>query len=94
MTERTGRSHLTAFLSSDDGRTWQGGLLLDPREKVSYPDGQQAADGTIIIAYDCERVGAREIDWAGFREEDILSGDANAPRVRLRNRISASPSTR
>ena len=25
------RSHLTALLSSDDGRTWTGGLLLDER---------------------------------------------------------------
>jgi len=32
------RSHMTAFVSDDDGATWKGGLLLDERES-SYPDG-------------------------------------------------------
>ncbi len=36
------RSNMTAFLSSDDGRTWPHQLLLDPRAMVSYPDGFQA----------------------------------------------------
>lgn len=38
---RTSRSHLTAYLSKDDGTTWTGGLMLDERRGVSYPDGQQ-----------------------------------------------------
>ena len=38
------RRHLTAFISTDDGRTWGGGLMLDERRGVSYPDGQQTAD--------------------------------------------------
>ncbi len=37
------RSHLTAWLSEDDGKTWRGGLMLDERATVSYPDGFQAA---------------------------------------------------
>ncbi len=37
---RTSRSHLTAYVSKDDGKTWTGGLLLDERLGVSYPDGQ------------------------------------------------------
>src|SRR5678816_4100427 len=41
------RSHLTAYLSPDDGKTWRGGLLLDDRQWVSYPDGDQAPDGRI-----------------------------------------------
>src|SRR5262249_55787896 len=32
------RSHLTASLSDDDGKTWRGSLLLDDRMNVSYPD--------------------------------------------------------
>ena len=57
--KKTGRSHLTAFVSKDDGRSWEGGLMLDERGGVSYPDGQQTADGTIYITYDFDRTGAR-----------------------------------
>ena len=87
------RSHLTAYLSDDDGATWNGGLLLDERKPVSYPDGDQAEDGTITITYDFERTGAREILMAAFREEDILTARPEAPSVRLRQVISrpASP---
>ncbi|MDR2438084.1 MAG: glycoside hydrolase [Planctomycetaceae bacterium] len=74
LTQRTGRSHLQAFLSDDDGQTWKGGLMLDERNQVSYPDGDQANDGTIFIIYDFERYGAREILLARFTEEDVLAG--------------------
>lgn len=73
------RSHLTAFISDDDGLTWKGGLLLDDRTKVSYPDGTQGADGTIYIIYDYNRAGKtdedRKILLARFREEDVLAGE-------------------
>jgi hypothetical protein len=69
-----GRSHLTALLSMDDGSTWSGGLLLDERSHVSYPDGVEAEDGRIFVIYDYERHGAKEILWAVFREEDVLEG--------------------
>ena len=65
--KRIGRSHLTAYVSKDDGRTWSGGLLLDERNRVSYPDGQQAADGTIRIIYDFDRTGERHILMATFQ---------------------------
>ena len=45
--KQTERSHLTAFLSRDDGDTWSRGLLLDERHGVSYPDGQQDQDGAL-----------------------------------------------
>jgi hypothetical protein len=48
------RSHMTVFVSDDDGATWKGGLLLDERES-SYPDGIQAEDGTLFIIYDHQR---------------------------------------
>jgi len=78
------RSHMTAFLSDDDGRTWLGGLLLDandgsesphggPDSGVSYPDGFQTDDGTICIQYDYQRQSG-EIRMAKFREEDVLAG--------------------
>jgi len=64
--EAAGRSHLTAMLSDDDGVTWTGGLLLDERPAVSYPSGQEAADGTIVIAYDHSRTGSKAIHLAVF----------------------------
>jgi len=78
------RSHLTAYLSDDDGRTWQGGFLLDERGGVSYPDGTQAEDGTIYVIYDFERRGAKQILMATLTEADILAGEAISGRVRLR----------
>jgi hypothetical protein len=82
------RSHLTAYLSKDDGKTWVGGLLLDERGGVSYPDGQQTADGLIRIIYDYSRTGDRQILIAVFREEDVLAGKAVTRDVRLRQRVS------
>src|SRR5690606_11570626 len=55
------RTDMTAFLSDDDGETWQGGLLLDSRDHVSYPDAVEAEDGTIYVIYDRDRGGAKEI---------------------------------
>ncbi len=81
------RSHLTAFLSDDDGRTWKGGLLLDERLRVSYPDGAQAPDGSIYLIYDHERGGpdsAKEILMAVITEADVLAGKPASPHSRLR----------
>ena len=88
VAEKTGRSHLTAFVSRDDGKTWEGGLLLDERERISYPDGQQAADGTVYIVYDFCRTGARQILFAAFREEDALACKPVTNAVRLRQLVS------
>lgn len=68
-----GRNYFSAWLSEDDGQTWKGGLIIDDREKVSYPDGFQAPDGTIFISYDHNR-GPGEITMAKFSEEDVLAG--------------------
>ena len=70
----TGRSHLTARLSTDDGNTWNEGLLLDERSGVSYPDGVQDKDGLIWITYDRDRGVAGEILLAKFKEKDVLAG--------------------
>jgi len=88
MNKRTGRSHLMAFVSTDDGKTWGGGLMLDERSGNSYPDGQQTADGTIWITYDYSRTGARHILMAAFREEDAAAGKVVTDGVRLRRLIS------
>ena len=86
---KTGRSHLTAYISTDEGRQWGGGLLLDERTGVSYPDGQQSADGIIRIIYDYSRTGERHILMAAFREEDAAAGKAVSAAVRLRQLVSA-----
>lgn len=76
------RTHLTAFLSDDDGQTWSGGLVVDERE-CSYPDGVQAPDGTIYIIYDHERKGAKQILMATFTEADIEAGKPVSDSARM-----------
>ena len=96
------RSHLAAFISDDDGATWIGGLMLDERQRVTYPDGAQAPDGTIHVIYDFERrtlntdgtTGAGAILLATFREEDVRAGRPVSDQVRLRtviNQIRPTP---
>lgn len=81
----TKRDHLTALLSEDDGETWPYRLLLDQREKVSYPDAVETDDGKIMVVYDRDRgyykksiedmlSSEREILLAVIREEDIIAG--------------------
>jgi len=77
--DRKTRSHMMAHLSDDDGRTWRGGLMLDQRADVSYPDGVQGADGTIYVIYDFSRYRAKEILMARFREDDVLAGKFQSP---------------
>jgi predicted neuraminidase len=69
------RSHMSAWLSEDDGDTWRGGLLLDERSAVSYPDGFESPDGLVHILYDWNRHSDAEILMAKFREQDILAGE-------------------
>jgi formylglycine-generating enzyme required for sulfatase activity len=85
---RTGRSHLTAYLSKDDGKNWSGGLMLDERNGVSYPDGDQSPDGLISIIYDYNRTTDRNILMASFREEDVVAGRDASGMVRLRQLVS------
>lgn len=80
----TKRSHMSAFLSDDDGQTWRGGLLLDERSSVSYPDGFQTPDGLIHILYDWNRHTDAEILLAKFREEDVLAGNLVSADARLK----------
>ncbi len=78
------RSHLTAYLSDDDGATWQGGLVIDERRGVSYPDGVQAPDGSIYIIYDFSRHGEKQILMATFTEEDVIGGAFASDSARQR----------
>jgi hypothetical protein len=85
-----GRSHLTAFISTDDGKTWKGGLCLDDRSLVTYPDGIQAPDGMIYICYDRDRFAECEILLARFTESDVLQGKIVAEGSRLKQVIIKS----
>ena len=75
------RSHLTAFVSDDDGLTWLGGLLLDERES-SYPDGTEGPDGQLYVIYDQQRYtlnragmrGTGSVLLAKFTEADVRAG--------------------
>ncbi len=74
----SGRSHLTASLSEDDGLSWCAHLLLDERPNVSYPDATLTAEGQILVIYDRERHDDKEILLAGFTEADIQAGTVHS----------------
>lgn len=82
------RSHLIAHLSSDDGKTWTGGLTIDERKGVSYPDGVQAPDGTIYLIYDYSRRDDRQIFMASFTEDDVAAGQWRSAKARQRVQIN------
>lgn len=90
------RSHLAAFVSDDEGSTWKGGLMIDERPRVTYPDCTQAPDGRIYMIYDFERgtlardghKGVGAIMMAVFREEDARAGRAVSKDVRLRTVVN------
>lgn len=78
------RQLLTAYLSDEEGKSWQGGLVLDERESVSYPDGTQDADGNIWVIYDHDRYGHGHILLACFMEEDIMAKKIISPNAELK----------
>ena len=70
------RCRMTVYLSDDDGKSWGCKRCIDEREALSYPD-VDFHDGRIYLVYDRERSGegsAKEILFASFTEEDIISG--------------------
>lgn len=87
------RDNLMAMLSYDEGKTWVGGLMLDARPDVSYPDATEGPDGRIYAIYDRERTGAREILLAVFQPEDVLAGHPVSPKARLRHVINRATGT-
>lgn len=94
-----GRNNLTAMISTDDGRTYGGFLLLDGRRDVSYPDVTEGNNGFLYIVYDRERGAhydpsrdysnaAREILMAKITEADILAGNLVNAESRLQMIVS------
>lgn len=79
------RARMTVWLSDDEGRTWPHKLLLDDRDRVSYPDAVQAADGRLFITYDWGRyqAGEKAVLISVLREEDIRAGKLVSPDAKL-----------
>ena len=71
------RKSLRAYVSDPENEmVFSGDLELDPRDKVSYPDAVQAADGLIYSVHDYDRQGAGEILLDVFSEDEILGEPA------------------
>lgn len=91
-----GRNNLTALLYENDGITFCGSLLLDERNKVSYPDAVEAKNGFIYVVYDRERGAknqneinsAKEILMAKFTEEELLKSEIFNAESKLKIIIS------
>lgn len=79
-----GRSHITALLSDDDGKTWPHSLLLDERTEISYPDATEGEDGFLYVVYDWERFEERKIYMARFTEDDIVKGALSDEKSKLK----------
>ena len=82
-----GRTNLTAMISRDEGQTWAGTLLLDPRNDAAYPDATERG-GFIYITYDWERVTEREILLSRITEKEILDGVISSPDSFLAHTIN------
>lgn len=91
LDQRVGREQLMAYVSDDDGKSWNGGLMIDERKDVTYPDGVQAEDGRIYIIYDHQRTPLGEVLMATFFEEDARAGKPVSGKVRLREEVARLP---
>ena len=87
------RDNLMAMLSQDDGKTWIGGLMIDVRADISYPDATEGPDGRIYMIYDHSRNHEREILMSVFRPEDIMAGGFLSQDARPREVINRATGT-
>lgn len=83
------RRNLCAFLSDDDGASWYGGLLLDSRDNISYPDICQDNNGRIYCIYDRERLRVGQVLLCSFTEQDVACEDLVTPGSYLAKVVSA-----
>ena len=88
------RRELRAFVSKDDGATWQGDLLVDGRARCTYPDGDVAADGSVYICHDRGRYGPNEIVFGRITEADVLAGALVSKDSFLTNTATIQPKSR
>ena len=71
----TTRTNLMAFLSVDDGKTWEHSLMIDDRTVIAYPDAGIDDQGNIYVIYDRNRSVQQEIRMSVFNESDIIAGE-------------------
>lgn len=74
------RYKMTAYLSTDDGRTWPYSLRLD-NHLSSYPDFYQDNDGTIYACFDKDRYGEASMRVCVFTEDDVKQGEWNSEKA-------------
>ena len=68
------RNELTVYLSDDLGKSWKGGLVIDERDHVAYPDIFEGQDGFIYMCYDHSRNSKKdEYLFAKVKPEDVLA---------------------
>lgn len=84
----TGRTKLTAYLSVNDGESWDYKCLLDERTEVSYPSTSQGKDGNIYVVYDKGRYIEKEIRLTKFIEQDIIDGNILSENAKIRIAVS------
>lgn len=68
------RCNMTAFLSTDECKSFDKKLMLFEKSHVSYPAGCVDKDGRIYVAYDFNRYVDEEIYYASITEKDISAG--------------------
>ncbi len=76
------RTHMTAYLSEDDGATWPYQILLDERG-TSYPDVAQDNKGVLHIVHDFGRYQEKIVCYHRITEADIRAGKLVTPGSRL-----------
>ena len=67
------RKDIIAWISPDDGKPLQGGLVLDYSTNVNYPDASQSDQGDIYISWDRARHIEAAILAAKITEADIIA---------------------
>lgn len=83
----TKREKMTAFLSTDECRTWEAKLLLEERDNTSYPAGWVDSNGRVYVAYDFNRYTDKEVYYATFTEEELLLGSIKYPDSALKKLV-------
>ena len=73
------RREMCAFVSSDEGKTWQGPLHLARPRGHAYPDLVELVDGSLACTFDSARYSDAEIYFARFTEADVLAGRLVTP---------------
>jgi hypothetical protein len=81
-------------VSTDRGKTWKGGLMIDERDGVSYPDAVESPEGVVYLIYDYHRTSDKQILMAVFTEADVLAGRWVSSVARQRVVVNQATGTR